>query len=94
MQILRKKYWKKCLKENKWVTWCSPLVVQSKPENGKDKDDLVHHMIRASVDLRVPDKFVARHRKTRVTPLEVFEVQIYDYPVFFKLEMRQGYLNS
>ena len=39
------------------VTWCSPLVVQPKPRYSKvSKESLEPHMIRASVDLRVPNK--------------------------------------
>ena len=37
------------------VTWCSPLVVQPKPRyRHVNKEALEPHMIRASVDLRVP----------------------------------------
>ena len=38
------------------VTWCSPLVGQPKPTFGTtQRDQLEPHMIRASVDLRVPN---------------------------------------
>ena len=41
--------------EGEAVTWCSPLVVQPKPKfNTVDKVKLELHMIRASVELRVP----------------------------------------
>ena len=43
------------------VTWCSPLVVQPKPRYSKvSKECLDPHMIRASVDLRVPNKHMAQ----------------------------------
>ena len=45
------------------VTWCSPLVVQSKPKfAGLRSDQLEPHMIRASVDLRVPNQYMERSR--------------------------------
>ena len=47
------------------VTWCSPLVVQPKPRFGHTpREELQPHMIRASVDLRVPNKFMERNRIT------------------------------
>ena len=45
--------------EGEGLTWCSPLVVQTKPKfNNVDKEKLEPHMIRVSVDLRVPDQFM------------------------------------
>ena len=45
------------------VTWCSPLVFQPKPRYSKvSKECLEPHMIRASVDLRVPNKHMERNR--------------------------------
>ena len=39
------------------VTWCLPLVVQAKPRYSTvSKESLEPHMIRANVDLRVPNK--------------------------------------
>ena len=46
---------------------------------------------RAGLGERKCKCFVARHRKTRVTPLEVFLYKFHDCPVFFQLDMRQGY---
>ena len=47
------------------VTWCSPLVVQPKPKfAGLRSDQLEPHMIRASVDLRVPNQYMERSRIT------------------------------
>ena len=49
--------------EGEAVTWCSPLVVQPKPKfNSVDKEELEPHMI--SVDLRIPNQFMEKHRIT------------------------------
>ena len=45
--------------EGEPVTWCSPLVVQR--FNETDKDELQPHMIRASIDLRIPNHFMERN---------------------------------
>ena len=51
--------------EGEAVTWCIPLVIQPKPKfNTVDKEKLELHMIRASVDLRVPNQFMERNRIT------------------------------
>ena len=55
------------------VTWCSPLVVQPKPRYSKvDKDTLEPHMKRASVDLRVPNKYMERNRILQAPVVEDF----------------------
>ena len=51
--------------EGEAVTWCSPLVVQPKPKFNSVDEKLEPHMIRASVDLRVPNKFMERNRITQ-----------------------------
>ena len=52
--------------EGEAVTWCSPLVGQPRPTfNAVDKEKLEPHVIRASVDLRVPNQFMERHRITQ-----------------------------
>ena len=61
--------------EGEPVTWCSPLVVQPNVKSKfsePDKDDLEPHMIRASIDLRVPNQFMERHRITQGTKVEDF----------------------
>ena len=41
------------------VTWCSLVVVQPKPSYlDSPKENLKPHMIRASVDIRVPSKYM------------------------------------
>ena len=58
-----KEWMEKCIKEGIYervpkeeaITWCSPLVVQPKPRY-KEVKELEPQMIRASIDLRVPNK--------------------------------------
>ncbi|XP_044181710.1 uncharacterized protein LOC122962597 [Acropora millepora] len=78
--------------EGEPVTWCSPLVVQPKPKFCKmGKENLEPHMIRASVDLRVPNQYMERHRITQGTVVEDFMYKFNDCVIFSKLDMRQGY---
>ena len=95
-----KKWLEQCIEEEIFeeapegepVTWCSPLVVQPKPKLcGTAKEDLEPHIIRPSVDLRVPNQFMERHRITQGTLVEDFMYKFHDYTVFSKLDMRQGY---
>ena len=78
------------VKEGEPVTWCSPLVVQPKPKF-RSSTELEPHMIRASVDLRVPNKFMERTRITQGPMVEDFTHKFHDCTVFSKLDLRQGY---
>ena len=74
------------------MTWCSPLVVQPKPRfNETDKDELQPHMIRASIDLRIPNHFMERNRIAPTPTVEDFVYKFHDCTMFSKLDMRQGY---
>ena len=74
------------------VTWCSPLVVQPKPRYSKEsKDSLEPHMIRASVDLRVPNKHMERNRISQAPVVEDFTCKFHDCKVFSKMDLKQGY---
>lgn len=74
------------------VTWCSPLVVQPKPKFAHvAKDKLEPQMIRASVDLRVPNKSMERTRVIQAPVVEDFVHKFHDCKIFTKLDMRQGY---
>ena len=74
------------------VTWCSPLVVLPKPRySGVSKDSLQPHMIRACVDLRVPNKCMERNRILQAPVVEDFTCKFHDCKVFSKLDLRQGY---
>ena len=67
------------------VTWCSPLVVQPKPRYSKvGKESLEPHMIRASVDLRVPNKHMERNRISQAPVVEDFTCKFHDCKVFSK----------
>ena len=73
-------------------TWCSPLVVQPKPRyKDVSKDNLGPHMIRASVDLRVPNKFMERNRILQAPVVEDFSCKFHDCNVFSKMDLKQGY---
>ncbi|CAG2246282.1 unnamed protein product [Mytilus edulis] len=55
------------------VQWCSPLVVLPKPKFSEvDKDKLEPHMIRACVDMRIPNKFMERNRIIQSPVVEDF----------------------
>ena len=78
--------------EGEPVTWYSPLVVQPKPKfSSVDKEDLEPHMIRASVDLRIPNQFMERHRITQGTVVEDLMYKFHDCTIFSKFDMKQGY---
>ena len=55
------------------------------------KENLEPHMIRASVDLRVPNQYMERHKITQGTVVEDFTYKFHDCVIFSKLDMRQGY---
>ena len=95
-----KKRLKQCLKvgifeqvpEGEPVTWCSPVVAQPKQKScGTAKDDLELHMINASIDLRIPNQYMERHRIIQGTLFEDFMYKFHDCTIFSKLNMRQGY---
>ena len=75
------------------VTWCSPLVVQPKPRfSNTPSDQLQSHMIRASVDLRVPNKFMERNRIMQGPLVEDFTYKFHDCVIFSKMDLRQVYM--
>ena len=74
------------------VTWYSPLVGQPKPRYSKvSKECLEPHMIRASVDLRVPNKHMERNRISQAPVVEDFTCEFHDCKVFSKMDLKQGY---
>ena len=74
------------------VTWCSPVVVQPKPKYlHVSNDELQPHMIRACIDLRVPNKFMERNRITQGPVVEDFIYKFHECVVFSKLDLRSGY---
>ena len=78
--------------EGEPITWCSPLVVQPKPRfTNIDSDKLQPHMIRASIDLRVPNKSMERTRVIQAPIVEDFVHKFYNCNVWSKLDLTQGY---
>ena len=78
--------------EDEPVTWCSPLVIQPKPKFAHTpKEELGPHMIRASVDLRVPNKHMERSRVTQTPIVEDFMHRFHDCSIWTKMDLRQGY---
>ena len=74
------------------ITWCSPLVVQPKPRYANvEKDNLEPHMIRASVDLRIPNKYMERNRIMQAAVVEDFTCKFHACKYFSKMDLRQGY---
>ena len=62
---------------DKPITWCSPIVVQPKPKYiHVEKDELQSNMIRACIDLRIPNKYMER---TRITQGPVVEDFVYKF---------------
>ena len=62
------------------VTWCSPVVVQLEPS-----------VVRASVDLRVPNQYMERSRIAQAPVLDDFTHKFHDCSIWTKLDLRQGY---
>ena len=54
-------------------------------------ENLEPHMIRASVDLRVPNQNMERQRITQETVVGDFMYKFHDCIIFSKLDMMQGY---
>lgn len=74
------------------VTWCSPLVVQPKPKfKDTPREKLEPNMIRASVDLRVPNAYMNRNSITQGPIVEDFTYKFHDCKIFSKMDLRQGY---
>ena len=74
------------------VTWCSPMVVQPKPRFANvSKDDLQPNMIRACIDLRVPNKHMERNRISQGPVVDDFMYKFHDCVKFSKLDLRSGY---
>ena len=74
------------------ITWCSPLVVQPKPKyTNVEKEKLQSQMIRASIDMRIPNQSMKRSRCVQPPRVEDFTYDLHDCKIFTKLDLRQGY---
>ena len=76
--------------EEEPISWCSPLVVQPKPRF-KNEKNFTAQMIRASIDLRIPNKHMERNRIVQNPIVEDFTHKFHDCTIFSKMDMRQGY---
>ena len=78
--------------EGEAISWCSPLVVQPKPKFTEMKsEELESHMIRASIDMRIPNQSMKRSRCVQSPRVEDFIYRLHDCKIFTKLDLRQGY---
>ena len=77
--------------ENEAITWCSPLVVQPKPKYAMSKGMLEPHMIRASIDMRIPNESMKRSRCVQAPIIEDFTYHLRGCKIFSKLDLTQGY---
>ena len=67
-------------------------MVQPKPKFSKiPKEQFEPHMIRASVDLRIPNKYMERNRISQSPVVEDFTYNFHDCTIFSKMDLRQGY---
>lgn len=74
------------------IIWCFPLVVQPKPKFAEiPPNRLQPHMIRASVDLRIPNKYIERSRISQAPIVENFIYKFHDCTFWTKVDLRQGY---
>ena len=74
------------------ITWCSPAVVQLKPEFAEvPPQKLEPNMIRASVDLIVPNQDMERSSIAQAPVLEDFTHKFHDCSIWTELDLRQGY---
>ena len=74
------------------ITWCSPLVVQPKPKyTDVKKEQLKSQIIRASIDMRIPNESMKRSRCVQSPRVEDFIYCLHDCKIFTKLDLRQGY---
>ena len=67
------------------------MLSNQNPDLEQHRDQLEPHMIRASVDLRVPNKYMERNRITQGPVVEDFMYKFNECKVFFKLDVKQGY---
>ena len=80
------------VQDSEAITWCSPLVVQPKPKyTDVKKEELKSQMIRASIDMRIPNKSMKRSWCVQSPRVEDFIYRLHDCKVFTKLDLRQGY---
>ena len=73
------------------ITRCSPLVVQPKPKfTDMKSEELELHMIRASIDVRIPNQPMKRSRCVQSPRVDDFIYRLHDCKIFTKPDLRQG----
>ena len=80
----------KKIPEGEPITWCSPLVVQPKPKYA-EKETVEPQMIRASINMPIPNQSMKRSRCVQAPKIGVFVYHLHDCKIFTKLDLRQGY---
>ena len=92
-QAVKEKIFEK-VPDGETITWCSPLVVQPKPKYANIKnEELDSQMIRASIDMRIPNESMKRNRSRCVQSpgVEDFIHRLHDCKISTKLDLRQVY---
>lgn len=78
--------------EDEPITWCSPLVVQAKAKLAKTPQNWREpHMVRASVDLRISNKYMDQSRISQALIMKDFTYKFHDCTICTKLDPPQGY---
>ena len=76
------------------ITCCSPLVVQPKPKHTEvAKQKLQPQMIRASIDMRIPNQSMKRSRCVQAPRIEDFDYHLHDCKIF-KIRRDKAIINS
>ena len=57
----------------------------------REKQVLGPQMIRASIDMRIPNESMKQSRCVQAPRVEDFVYQLHDCKIFTKLDLRQGY---
>ena len=71
------------------ITWCSQLVAQPNPKFTEMKgEELESHMIRASIDMRIPNQYMTRSRCIQSPRVGDFIYRLHDCKIFTKLDLR------
>ena len=74
------------------ANWSHAMVAQPKPQfTNVSKDDLQPNMIRACIDLRIPNKHMERNRISQGSVVEHFMYKFHDCFTFSKLNLLGGY---
>ena len=72
------------------ITWCSPLMVQSKPKFTKMKsEELESHLIIASIDMRFPNQSMKQSQCIQSARVEDFICFLHNCKILTTLDLRQ-----